>query len=212
MTGSRAGVRTDSVLALLCLCVSALAGGCGWFDDRPAAVAAPAYLASGQSSTTAFTPARPTAGAAVRDFFWIKSNPSQPIEFPHNVHIAKGITCTDYCHESATKGAIAGLPGVNTCMVCHAAIATDTPRIQQITALADQGLDLTWQRVYGYAPSAHVRFNHAPHLRAGVDCSTCHGAIADQTVARRNVNLNMGYCVTCHRASHASNDCLTCHY
>ncbi len=41
-----------------------------------------------------------------------------------------------------------------------------------------------------------MKFNHAPHIRANVECSTCHGDIAHQTVAQRNVNLDMGDCVT----------------
>jgi Cytochrome c7 and related cytochrome c len=57
-----------------------------------------------------------------------------------------------------------------------------------------------------------VKFNHAPHIRANLECSTCHGDIAHQTVAQRNVNLDMGACVTCHRQKNAPNDCLTCHY
>jgi hypothetical protein len=71
---------------------------------------------------------------------------------------------------------------------------------------------LAWQRVYGYAKEAHVRFDHAPHIRAKVECSTCHGDIAQQTVAQRNVNMTMGFCVNCHTERKASNDCLTCHY
>ena len=74
------------------------------------------------------------------------------------------------------------------------------------------GLDIPWERVYGYTHAAHVRFNHAPHLRASVECSTCHGNIAQQTVAERNIDLNMGFCVNCHRQKNAPNDCLTCHY
>jgi hypothetical protein len=107
---------------------------------------------------------------------------------------------------------VAGLPSIKTCMICHAAIATERPRIQQLAALEAKGQDLAWQRVYGYTREAHIRFDHAPHLRAKVDCSTCHGAIAQQTVAQRNVNLTMGFCVNCHTERRASNDCLTCHY
>jgi cytochrome c7-like protein len=136
----------------------------------------------------------------------------QPIEFPHNTHVAKKVKCTEYCHESVTKGPIAGLPSVKTCMICHDAIATDKPRIQQIAKLSEEGRDLDWQRVYGYTQQAHVRFNHAPHIRANVDCATCHGNIAQQTVAQRTVDLSMGFCVNCHRQSNAPNDCLTCHY
>jgi hypothetical protein len=31
-------------------------------------------------------------------------------------------------------------------------------------------------------------------------------------VAERVVDLNMGFCVSCHKAKNASNDCLTCHF
>ena len=40
--------------------------------------------------------------------------------------------CTEYCHESVTKGPVAGLPSVKTCMICHESIATDRPLIKQI--------------------------------------------------------------------------------
>ncbi len=202
--------------ALVCCVIAAGASvgvGCQWLDDRPAPVAPANYTAGAQSqASTLHTPARETLGAAVNDFFGVTTTPVQPIEFPHNIHIEQGLTCTEYCHESATKGPVAGLPSVNTCMICHAAIATDKPRIQHITALYDKGLDLEWQRVNRFAKSAHVRFNHAPHIRAGVECSTCHGDVAHQTVAERNVRLDMGFCVTCHREKSAPNDCLTCHY
>ena len=148
----------------------------------------------------------------MRDFFGLRPRAQQPIAFPHSTHIAKGLTCTDYCHESVTKGPVAGLPSVKTCMICHDAIATDRPIIQKITDMHKRGIDLSWQRVYGYTAEAHVRFNHAPHIRANVDCVTCHGRVDQQTVAVRSVDLNMGFCVRCHRSRQASNDCLTCHF
>jgi hypothetical protein len=168
-------------------------------------------LLPGQTADV-FTTARPTIGAAINDFLSRPPTPVQPIEFPHNVHVAKKIACTEYCHESVTMGPVAGLPSVRTCMICHDAIAVDRPRIKQITAMRARGLDLSWQRVYGYPASSHVKFNHAPHIRARVDCATCHGNIGEQTVAQRNVDLTMGYCVNCHTARKVSTDCLTCHF
>lgn len=159
-----------------------------------------------------FTPARATLAEATRDFLGIRPRAEQPIPFPHKTHIEKGLMCTEYCHESVTKGPVAGLPSVKTCMICHDAIAADRPLIQQIASLQKSGRDLAWQRVYGYPNESHVRFNHAPHIRANVECSTCHGAIAEQTVAQRNVDLTMGFCVNCHREKNAPNECLTCHY
>ena len=179
----------------------------------PSAQAPPAQATTSTTSATGvFTPARATLSQATRDFFRIYPTPTQPIPFPHKTHIEKGLTCTEYCHEAVTKGPVAGLPSVKTCMICHDAIATDKPLIQQVAAIQKSGRDLAWQRVYRYPNESHVRFNHAPHIRANVECATCHGPIAQQTVAERNVNLTMGFCVNCHKQKNASNDCLTCHF
>jgi hypothetical protein len=164
------------------------------------------------STGPVFTPARATLSEATRDFFRIRPAATQPIPFPHKTHIAKGLTCTDYCHESVTKGPVAGLPSVKTCMICHDAIATDKPLIVQITNLQKGGRDLAWQRVYGFPNESHVRFNHAPHIRAEVACATCHGDVPKMTVAEHAVDHSMGFCVNCHREKKAPNDCLTCHY
>lgn len=162
-------------------------------------------------SSSVFTPAHRTAVEAAREYFNIRRKAEQPIPFPHKTHIDKKAECAD-CHEHAEKGPIAGIPSVKTCMICHSQIATDKPLIKQVTAYADKGIEIPWQRVYGFTHEAHVRFNHAPHIRADVSCATCHGDVAQQTVAERSVDHTMGFCVNCHAAKKASNDCLTCHY
>ena len=177
---------------------------------RPAASNAPAL--PGQH-TAVFTTARATVGQALSEFIGRhEKTPDQPVDFPHNIHYGKKIGCTEYCHESVTTGPVAGLPSVRTCMVCHNAIATDRPRIQQITAMRERGEDFVWRRVFDYTPQAHVRFNHAPHIRAEVSCATCHGPIHEGTVASRNVDMDMGFCVNCHNERKAPVDCLTCHF
>ena len=162
-------------------------------------------------SSAVFTPAHRTAGEAVNHFFNRRPDARQPIAFPHKVHLAKKAVCTD-CHETVERGPVAGIPSVKTCMICHSQIATDKPLIKEVTAYADKGIEIPWQRVYGFTHESHVRFNHAPHIRASVDCATCHGDLNNQTVAERVVDHNMGFCVNCHTQKKASNDCLTCHY
>ena len=198
--------------AALVLGALVLAGsiGCRLLDSTPTSTSTGPLL-PGQSSAV-FTTARPTVAAALTDFLGWRPAPEQPLEFPHNIHVGKKIGCTEYCHEAVTTGPVAGLPSVRTCMVCHNTIATDRPRIRQLTAMRARGEDFIWQRVYGYTPQAHVRFNHAPHIRAEVQCTTCHGNIGEGTVAHRNVDLNMGFCVNCHRDKSAPVDCLTCHF
>lgn len=193
-------VRRGFTAAALLSAVTSMA--CGWLG-APEASPAPA--------AGVFTPAHATIGAAVRGFAGIQPTPIQPIEFPHNTHVAKGVMCMD-CHESVAKGPVAGIPSVKTCMICHESIATDRPRVQQVADYAKRKVELPWQRVYGYPSESHVRFQHAPHIRAQVDCATCHGNLGEQTVAERKVDLDMGFCVNCHKARQASNDCLTCHF
>jgi hypothetical protein len=189
---------------------SAGSAGCRLFEPVPSTSESSMPALPGQS-TGVFTTARPTFGAAVDDFLDRRPVAQQPIEFPHNIHVGKEIAC-EVCHEGVAIGPVAGLPSVRTCMICHAAIATDRPRIQQITAMSEKGIDLAWQRVYGFSNEDHVKFNHAPHIRAKVECATCHGNVGEQTVAQRNVDHTMGFCVNCHNENKASVDCLTCHF
>jgi cytochrome c7-like protein len=206
-------VRSGTTVSrLIALGVVVLAGsvGCSFIErnvPRPAA----AVLLPGQA-TGVFSSARPTFGAALNDFLGRRPEPVQPLEFPHVIHVNKNIACTDNCHEAVLTGPVAGLPSVRVCMGCHNTIATDRPRIQRITQMRKEGTDLAWQRVFGYPRESHVKFNHAPHIRKEIGCATCHGDIAHQTVAQRNVDLNMGFCVNCHRERNAPTDCLTCHF
>ena len=164
-------------------------------------------------SSPVFTTAHATFRDAARDFLNIKPRPQQPIDFPHNIHTDDiGVYC-DTCHTGVSKSARAGIPSINVCMSCHEDIgdAAD-PRIQALRDYAKRGEDVAWQRVYGFIRESHLRFNHAPHIRAKVGCSTCHGDVVQMTVAERAVNHTMGFCIDCHKQKGASNDCLTCHY
>jgi formamidopyrimidine-DNA glycosylase len=192
-----------------------------WFAVLAAAVfcfaLAETVLQGGSSDATSmqnsdvFTPASPTIFEAARDFFGIHPKTTQPIAFTHKVHLAKGLPC-DSCHAAVNRSSEAGLPSVRFCMSCHQAIATDRPEIKKIAAYRARGEEIPWVRVYDYSPTAHVKFNHAPHVRAGVQCSACHGDLREQTTAQKSVNLTMGYCLDCHKQRQASTDCVTCHF
>lgn len=158
-----------------------------------------------------YTPARSSFADAARTHFGLRPEAVQPFAYSHRLHLAQGLSCTD-CHDGVERGPRAGLPGISTCMTCHQAVATDKPSVQSMAAHQAKGLDFAWQRVYDYPREAHVVFNHAPHVRAKVECSTCHGDMTQQDVARRVVDMDMAFCVNCHTQKQASNDCLTCHY
>ena len=53
---------------------------------------------------------------------------------------------------------------------------------------------------------------HAAHIRAKIDCATCHGDMTQATTAERLVKHTMGTCLSCHRQYKASEDCATCHF
>ncbi len=167
----------------------------------------PAYVTSGR-----FTTAHPTVLAAAKDYFDIyPTHVRQPIAFTHKMHLEHGMQCTD-CHKGTSEGPNATIPNVQLCMTCHQVIATNFPEIKKVAAYQKKGEDIPWRRVYWFYQSAHVKFWHAPHIRAGIDCATCHGDMKKQTVAVRKAGLNMGFCVGCHRMHNAPTDCTTCHF
>jgi hypothetical protein len=135
----------------------------------------------------------------------------QPIAYSHKQHIAMGLACLD-CHSTADTQAAASIPSVRKCMLCHAKLGTNKPEIQKIAGFSKKGQEIPWERVYGFLPKAAVKFQHAPHTRAGVVCATCHGDMTVATTAQPLVKHTMGTCLTCHRANKASEDCATCHY
>ena len=135
----------------------------------------------------------------------------QPIAYSHRLHIERGLQCLD-CHSNADMGTRATIPSVSKCMLCHARIAADKPEIKKIAAYAAAKREIPWERVYGFDPAALVKFQHAPHIRAKVQCAQCHGDMTQATTAQRLVKHTMGTCLSCHRQNHASEDCATCHY
>jgi len=164
------------------------------------------------ASSEKFSPAHVSVAEAARHFFGIRPKVAQPIAFVHKLHIESvQLGCTD-CHISVEKGPRAGIPDIRTCWSCHVDTALDRPEVMKIHAYHVRGEDIPWQRVYGWTDEAHVRFDHAPHIRASVECTTCHGDLATMGVAQRVVDHTMQFCVSCHKQKNVSTDCGTCHY
>lgn len=217
---SKSKVRQRSFLRLaLILAVTSSAIALLWVDihERKVEASTPLFavetpLVSMPADFSAvFKPGRGPFIDAVREYFQWQSTPVQPIAFNHRLHLQNGMECTS-CHIGVTGGPDAGIPSVTFCMACHQAVATNNPEIKKLTAYADKGQDVPWKPVYWFYSSEHVRFRHSPHIRAAVDCQECHGDMTQQTVAVRSKNLNMNFCISCHRAKGASADCITCHY
>ena len=161
---------------------------------------------------------------------------SQPIAFPHNVHVQTYKIDCQYCHADARRSEYAGLPSVTRCMGCHKITAADRPEIKKLAEYAAKSEPIPWVRI-NHVPE-FVYFPHKAHLRAGLRCQTCHGPVETMTTfgartGRRLGNdllnlvglrppqppLTMGWCVDCHRAENAKSpatraplDCVTCHH
>ena len=135
----------------------------------------------------------------------------QPIAYSHKQHIAMGLYCLD-CHSGADTGAAATLPSVRKCMLCHAKIAAAKPEIKKLASFSASKREIPWQRVYGFPAESLVKFQHAPHARARIDCSVCHGDMTKASTAELLVKHNMGTCLSCHRQNKAAEDCTACHY
>lgn len=159
--------------------------------------------------------------------------PQQPIPFSHRLHAGdKQIGCF-FCHPGAAMGPDAGVPPIETCMLCHQRIITDYPQIRRLRSYYDAGDaaagwnipapvvfaccrecdarsgPLAWTRVFELPD--YVYFDHEAHVRRGVDCGRCHGDVKamDRLTAPRE--FTMGFCMRCHRAEDAPRDCATCH-
>jgi hypothetical protein len=140
--------------------------------------------------------------------------PRQPVEFDHWQHITKEegpqLDCA-FCHEYADRSPHATVPNVSTCMICHDSTKTESAEVQKLAGFARNNQQPPWVRVYYFQPSADAYFTHKPHVRAGIDCATCHGQVGQMRQVRREVEPTMGWCIDCHRQQSVSIDCYICH-
>ncbi|OGO37949.1 MAG: hypothetical protein A2W35_00395 [Chloroflexi bacterium RBG_16_57_11] len=139
--------------------------------------------------------------------------PEQPIAYNHQSHVEAGLQCL-FCHTSALRSDIAGIPSMEKCMGCHNIIATDNEAVQALTSYWKQSQPIPWNRV-NQQPD-FVYFSHQAHLGAGINCETCHGDVGHMTVAQPVVKMDMGWCLDCHLKQPENKiarlaDCLTCH-
>ena len=135
----------------------------------------------------------------------------QPIAYSHKQHLAMGLQCLD-CHSGADTGSSASIPSVRKCMLCHAKLGTGNPEVKKVIAYSTSKREIPWRRVYGFPRESLVKFQHAPHARAGIECARCHGDMTQATTAQPLVKHTMGSCLSCHRQYKASEDCAACHY
>jgi hypothetical protein len=81
-------------------------------------------------------------------------------------------------------------------------------------------IPIVWNKVYSVPD--YVRFDHRPHVNAGVACQSCHGPVETMERVSQIPDLSMGWCINCHRdatrngvsgrPARATLDCSACHY
>lgn len=123
--------------------------------------------------------------------------PDQPVPFSHKHHVGElGIDCR-FCHTSVEDEAFAGIPPTETCMTCHSQIWLDSPMLEPVRASFRSDLPLEWTRVHDLPD--FVYFHHGIHVRKGIGCSTCHGAMDQDNLTVKGASLQMIWCLECHR-------------
>lgn len=134
--------------------------------------------------------------------------PTQPINFSHQIHAGQYKIDCNYCHTGVRKSRSANIPSANICMNCHIEIKKESAEIQKIYAAIDYNSDtqaygtntkpIEWVRVHNLPDLAY--FNHSQHVGvAEIACQTCHGPVEEMDVVYQYSNLTMGWCINCHR-------------
>lgn len=152
-------------------------------------------------------------GTLVHAAFFSHNEPVQPIEFSHAIHAGdNAIPCMN-CHIYAAKSISSGVPSVNKCMNCHKSMpdVLHRPEIIKLREYWDKQEPIPWVRVHDLPD--FVYFPHKRHVQAGVDCSNCHGDVAEMSRIRQVAPLKMQWCLDCHAEKQVANgrDCWTCH-
>jgi hypothetical protein len=123
--------------------------------------------------------------------------PVQPVAYSHKLHAGElGIDCL-YCHATVDRAPAAVVPPTQVCMNCHHLIGRDSMALAAVRESLASGRPIRWVRVHNLPGYAY--FDHRPHLRAGVGCSTCHGRIDEMEVVAQSKSLSMSWCIDCHR-------------
>jgi len=121
----------------------------------------------------------------------------QPVEFDHRHHVQDDEIDCLYCHRDAEVSASAGIPATEVCMGCHAQIWNQSPLLEPVRRSYFSEQPLAWNRVHDLGDFAY--FNHSVHVRNGVGCVNCHGAVEGMSRVFKVASLAMEFCLNCHR-------------
>ncbi|MEN8145634.1 MAG: cytochrome c3 family protein [Gemmatimonadota bacterium] len=136
----------------------------------------------------------------------------QPIAFNHLKHTEELSLNCEFCHKYVRSGAHAGLPGAETCSLCHRAVQGTSEEAARVTELLTAGGPILFNKLFRLPD--HVFYTHRRHAGIGeLECQTCHGEIAgtESPPPRPLVNVSMDFCIDCHEERDQTVDCNACH-
>jgi len=137
---------------------------------------------------------------------------SQPIAFNHRKHTQDLELGCDFCHKYFQTGAHSGLPGAETCGICHSVLLGKTEAAAKLTELVTDGEPLRFNKLFRLPD--YVFFTHRRHVAVGeLDCAVCHDGIAETEAppGLPLVTIKMAFCLDCHRDRSVTTDCTACH-
>jgi len=135
----------------------------------------------------------------------------QPIAFNHQKHVKDNDLACSTCHEYYEKEAFSGLPTSEICASCHLEPQGKSAEERELVRLLKAGAPLDWKPLFLQPP--HVYYSHRRHVvTARIDCSVCHGGIAQTSFPPARVpRLRMADCIGCHEKHGAPTECTACH-
>ncbi|MBL9078495.1 MAG: cytochrome c3 family protein [Planctomycetes bacterium] len=130
--------------------------------------------------------------------------------FPHRVHVVDNDLACTFCHPGVRTDDRPGMPPPELCAPCHDQFDRDKPPERRIAAFFDERS--RYRTVADTTRPADVRFSHRQHTtEAKLDCSACHGDVAQQDSVPLAPLVQKSACMDCHATLGRGNACDECH-
>jgi hypothetical protein len=89
------------------------------------------------------------------------------------------------------------MPDTQTCMTCHSQVWKDSPMLAPVRQSYAENKPIKWNRVNEMP--GFVYFDHSIHINKGVGCVSCHGRLDEMPITWKSVDMQMSWCLSCHR-------------